>query len=63
MKKAAKAQAGDDDLSVSKSAIINISSDSGSVGYGVKESFATDGPHYAYRFPKFDFTWLAWQIR
>ena len=51
MKKAAKSQLGDD-LSVSRGAVINITSDSGSIGYGVKESFESDADMYGYRMSK-----------
>ena len=51
IKKAAKAQLGVD-LSVSRGAVINITSDSGSIGYGVKESFESDADMYGYRMSK-----------
>ena len=41
-----------DDLSVSRGAVINITSDSGSIGFGVKESFASDADMYGYRMSK-----------
>ena len=41
-----------DELSVSRGAVINITSDSGSIGYGVKESFESDADMYGYRMSK-----------